>query len=100
MVIIYGSFDGSDCSTIIAKKIKQVQGTNSLQNNIVINTLSDLSLRTSIQSVIARYESVQADVVNGNLVLRGVILKQQLKPLIDSLSALKPKRIDNQVAVK
>lgn len=100
IVTLAGKCEGADCPTIIRNAVVDVEGVDSIINNIVMASPIDLTLRTSVLTVVARYEGIQADVVNGIVVLRGSIAKKRLKPLIDELSLLMPKRIDNQLAIK
>jgi hypothetical protein len=61
---------------------------------------TDLTLRTSVQTIISKYQGVQADVVAGVVILRGTIQRDQLQPLMNELSSLSAKKIDNELAVQ
>ena len=100
VVTLAGSCKGDHCATDIEDKVKTVEGVQKVENNIAADDKTDLTLRTSVQAVISKYNGVQADVAAGVVVLRGIIERAQLQPLMNELEALKPKKIDNQLAVK
>ncbi|MBD0297628.1 MAG: BON domain-containing protein [Flavisolibacter sp.] len=96
-----GTCAGENCEQAIAEKVKGIEGVDQVENNITReDTGIDYTLRTSVQSIISKYEGVQADVAGGVVVLRGSIQRSQLQPLMAELSTLKAKKIDNQLAVK
>ncbi len=100
VVTLTGSCEGGDCATEIENKIKEMDGVDSVKNNIQQITETDLTLRTSVQSTISKYPGVQADVAEGVVVLRGSINRDQIQLLMDELKSLNPEKIDNQLAVK
>ena len=101
IVTLTGSCAGENCSTDIEKKIKEDKNVDSVINNIQQSPpATDLTLRTSIQTIITNYPGVEADVANGVVVLRGTITRDHLAALMDSISALHPAKIDNQMVVK
>jgi hyperosmotically inducible protein len=101
VVSLNGSCVGENCITDIEKKIKEDKNVDSVINNIQQNPPpTDLTLRTSVQTIITNYPGVEADVANGVVVLRGSITRDHLTGLMDSISALHPSKIDNQMVVK
>lgn len=100
VVTLAGSCDGDDCATQLENKIKEVEGVKSIQNNLQNNNATDLTLRSSVQSIISKYQGVQADVAGGMVVLRGTINRDQVQPLMNELENLQPKKIDNQLAIQ
>jgi osmotically-inducible protein OsmY len=100
VVTLTGSCEGENCSAQAQQQIAEMDGVKSVKNNIQADTGTDLTLRTSVQTIISKYQGVQADVAAGNVVLRGSINRDQVQPLMNELEALQPKRIDNQLAVK
>jgi osmotically-inducible protein OsmY len=100
IVTLDGSCEGDDCAAQAAKQAAGVAGVDSVQNNIQADNKTDLTLRTSVQSIISKYEGVQADVAAGVVVLRGSINRNQIQPLMNELTNLQPKKIDNQLAIK
>ena len=99
-VTLTGMCKGDNCAADIEKNIKDVKGVQKVENNITKDTSPDLTMRTSVQSILTRYEGVQADVTNGVIVLRGTIDRVNLQSLMTELSALHPEKIDNQLLVK
>ncbi len=100
VVTLTGTCEGENCAAQAEQQVAEIKGVQSVQNNIKANTGTDLTLRTSVQAIIAKYQGVQADVAAGNVVLRGTISRDQVQPLMNELQALQPKRIDNQLAVQ
>ncbi len=61
-VTLTGMCEGDNCAADIEKNIKDVDGVQKVENNIVKDNSTDLTMRTSVQSVITKYAGVQADV--------------------------------------
>lgn len=100
IVTLNGECDGDNCATNIENELKQDDDVDSIVNNIrQAETQTDLTMRTSAQSITSKYAGVQADVDGGIITLRGTISKDQLQPLMNEISALQPKKIDNQMVV-
>jgi hyperosmotically inducible periplasmic protein len=100
VVTLNGECDGENCVTNIENEIRQDKNVDSVINNISqAETETDLTLRTSVQSITSKYGGVQADVDHGVIILRGNISKDQLQPLMNEISTLQPKKIDNQMLV-
>jgi len=101
IVTLNGTCQGENCATDIEKKIKQDDNIDSVINNIHESVQeTDLTLRTSVEAIISNYPGVEADVAAGVVVLRGSIARDHLAELMDSISALNPAKIDNQMVVK
>lgn len=101
IVTLNGSCEGENCSTEIEKKLKEDKNIDSVVNNVHQQPpATDYTLRTSVQGIISNYPGVEADVANGVVVLRGNITRDHLTALMDSISALHPAKIDNQMVVK
>lgn len=99
-VTLSGVCEGDDCAVEIEKSIKDIKRVEGVENNIVKQNSTDLTLRTTVQSIITKYEGVEADVSAGVIVLRGNIARANLQTLMSELSALHPEKIDNQLVVK
>ncbi len=99
-VTLGGTCEGDNCATDIANNIKGIDGVQTVENNITKDNSTDLTLRTSVQSIITKYPGVQADVAAGVVVLRGNIDRENLQSLMSDLGALHPDKIDNQLVVK
>ncbi len=100
IVTLTGTCKGDNCVADIEKNTKNVDGVKKVENNILKDNSTDLTMRTSVQSIITNYPGVQADVAAGVITLRGTIDKDNLKSLMSNLTELHPKKIDNQLAVK
>lgn len=100
VVTLTGMCEGDNCVTDIEKKIKAVDGVTKVENNIVKDNSTDMTMRTSIQTIIRKYPGVQANLAAGVIVLRGDIDRDNLQSLMSELSALHPEKIDNQLVVK
>lgn len=101
VVTLSGECQGQNCADSAANLVRSIDGVKNVVNNVKeAATETDYTLRTSVQGIISKYEGVQADVAAGVVVLRGQIQRAQLQPLMNELSALNPKKIDNQLAVK
>ncbi len=99
-VILSGMCEGDKCADDIEKNIKLINGVKKVENSIIKDNSTDMTLRTSVQSIITKYPSVQADVVAGSVTLRGSIDRDNLQSLMSDLSALHPEKVDNQLMVK
>lgn len=99
-VTLTGMCKGDNCASDIENNIKNVNGVRKVENNITKDTSTDLTMRSSVQSILTKYPGVQADVTNGVIVLRGTIDGVNLQSLMSELSSLHPDKIDNQLLVK
>lgn len=101
VVTLNGECEGDHCGDSVMVRIKEIDGVKEIVNNIKETaTPTDLTLRTSVQSIISKYQGVQADVAGGIVVLRGSIQRDQIQPLMNELSSLNAKKIDNQLAIQ
>ena len=80
VVTLSGTCDGDDCAKLAENKVSEAEGVKSIENNIKNDHETDLTLRTSVQSIISKYEGVQAHVAGGIIVLRGSIVRNQVQP--------------------
>ncbi len=99
-VTLTGMCEGDNCAADIEKNIKGIDGVKGVVNSIVKDNSTDMTLRTSVQSIITKYPGVQADVSAGSITLRGNIDRDNLQSLMSDLGALHPAKIDNQLVVK
>lgn len=100
IVKLSGTCKGDNCAADIENKIKDINGVQKVENNITKDNSIDMTMRTSVQSIITKYPGVQADVAAGVIVLRGNIDRDNLTSLMNDLSTLHPEKIDNQLVVK
>ncbi|QJD95740.1 BON domain-containing protein [Mucilaginibacter robiniae] len=100
VVTLSGACQGEGCDSLAEQQVKKIDGVKSVKSQMSHEATTDLTLRTTVQSIVSRYDGVQADVAAGVVVLRGTIEKKQVEALMNELQALKPKKLDNQLAVK
>jgi hyperosmotically inducible periplasmic protein len=101
VVTLTGQCEGENCADSLVNRVKEIDGVKDVESNLQETaTPTDFTLRTSVQTIISKYQGVQADVAGGVVVLRGSILREQLQPLMNELSTLQAKQIDNQLAVQ
>ena len=55
VVTLTGTCEGDNCAADIEKNIKDVSGVQKVENNITKDNSTDLTLRTSVQSIITKY---------------------------------------------
>lgn len=60
----------------------------------------DDSLRTGLRDATKDYPTVKADVNNGEVTLTGTIQRSKVPNLMQSISSLRPKKINNQLTIK
>ncbi len=101
IVTLNGECQGENCADSAAALVRNIAGVKDVVNNVrEVADETDYTLRSSVQETISKYAGVQADVAAGVIVLRGQIERAQLQPLMNELSALNPKKIDNQLVIK
>lgn len=109
VVTLSGECPTEECKKDCADKIGDIKGVKSVENNIQIGSVAspapvevatDDVLKTSVDNVVKNYEGVKAEVNDGVVTLRGEIKRDNLQNLMIALNELKPKKIDNQLAVK
>lgn len=99
VVTLSGMCEGNDCVTDIEKDVAGITGVSKVENNISKDNSTDMTMRTSLQSILIKYPGVQAEVTFGVIVLRGTIDRDNLEPLMSDLTKLNPEKIDNQLSV-
>ncbi len=99
IVTLTGMCEGDNCVTAIEKDVAGIKGVLKVENNISKDNSTDMTMRTSLQSILIKYPGVQADVTSGVIVLRGTIDSDNLQPLMSDLTKLNPEKIDNQLSV-
>ena len=100
-VQLSGECQGDNCADSLTAMVRDISGVKEVQNEVKrVEAKTDLTLRTSVQNIISKYQGVQADVAAGVVILRGIIQRDQLQPLMNELGTLDAKKIDNQLAVQ
>ncbi|HUC81204.1 MAG TPA: BON domain-containing protein [Flavisolibacter sp.] len=101
VVTLTGQCEGENCVDSLSTRLNEVDGVKEVKNNVTMADMqTDYTLRTSVQAIISKYQGVQADVAGGVVVLRGTIARDQVQPLMNELSTLKAKKLDNQLAIQ
>jgi hyperosmotically inducible protein len=84
--------------------IKGIKGVKSIVNNctipaaVTINT--DDALILAVQTALKNYAGVTSNVSQGVVTLTGEIKKDNLMPLMQSIQALNPKKVENKLIIK
>lgn len=101
VVTLTGQCEGDNCADSVLARVNDVDGVKEVRNNITqAQGETDYTLRSNVQTIISKYQGVQADVVNGTVVLRGTIQREQVQPLMNELGILQAKKVDNQLAIQ
>ena len=87
--------------------MKAVKGIDQVVNNItvapppppVVTITPDDSLKTAVQSAISEYKGVQASVSNGVVTLTGETSRKNLQDIMQAVTAMKPKKIENKLTI-
>ena len=96
-----GNCQGENCVDSLSARLKEIDGVKEVKNDVKkADASTDLTLRTSVQSIISKYQGVEADVAGGVIVLRGTIQRDQVQPLMNELSTVGAKKLDNQLAIQ
>ncbi len=110
IVTLAGEFKDETCKTDCETATKGVKGVKSVVDNgnvtpppapvapVVIS--ADETLTQTVADAIKDFPSVKAEVKDGVVILTGEINKANLIKLMQSVNALKPKKVDNKLTVK
>lgn len=86
------------------KDIKDLDDVDRVINNITVTesivVTPDNELRDGVTKATKKFKRVQAAVDNGIVTLRGEIDRDDLPALMQDLNSLRPRRIENQLAVQ
>ena len=96
------------CKTSAEASVKSTKGVTQVVNNITVSPppapavviTPDDSLKTAVQSAISEYTTVQATVSNGVVTLTGETSRKNLQDIMQAVSAMKPKKIENKLKLK
>jgi len=104
---ISGQAADESAKTAAEGAVKAVKGVKSVVNNatvapppapVVIS--ADDSLKTNVTAALKDYPTLTATVQGGVVTLTGTVQKAALPKVMQALSALHPKKIDNKATVK
>lgn len=100
-----GQFADDAAKTAAEAAVKAVAGVKSVVDNATVTPpppviSADDALKTSVTAALKDFSTVMADVKDGVVTLTGEIKKTDLPKMMQALSALHPKKIDNKATVK
>ena len=102
-----GQFADDAAKTSTEALVKAVKGVKSIVNNATITPppapvviSEDDLLKTTVAAALKEYSTLSADVKDGVVTLTGEIKKTELPKVMQALSALNPKKIENKATVK
>lgn len=111
MVTFSGRVKSSEAKMAAEAAAKEVKGVKSIENNIVVDSLevapapvpvvaNDSSIISGVADATKDFPTVTATVHNGEVTLTGTIKREHLDHLMQSLSSLNPKKINNQLTIE
>jgi len=103
VVTLSGEVKDETTKGIAATTASGVKGVKSVNNNVTVapppaapvEITADDPLKASVDNTIKAYPGVAATIKDGVITLTGQIKKADLQKLMQTLSTLKPKKIDN-----
>ncbi|SMO37072.1 Osmotically-inducible protein OsmY, contains BON domain [Solitalea koreensis] len=109
-VTISGECKDEASKASLEAAIKSIKGVKSVVNNCTIapppppappiEISTDNSLMEGVNNALKDYPTVRSDVKDGVITLTGEIKRSDLPKLMQTLNALKPKKVDNQLTIK
>lgn len=110
VVTLDGMCKDDACKSFCETTVKAIAGVKSVVNNCTIapapappapvEIAADDPITKGVADAIKDYAGVKADVKDGVVTLTGEIKKAELPKLLQTINALKPKKVDNQLTVK
>lgn len=107
---ISGEFKDEAAKLAAEAAAKAVKGVKSVVNNgtvapppvaaAPVEVSADAALISSVADATKDFATVKADVKDGVVTLTGEIKKTDLAKLMQSLNALKPKKVENKLTIK
>jgi hypothetical protein len=96
------------CSTDKSKKeaektIKAINIIKGINNQIQIAPVvitADMPLKQSVDSVLAAYPTIQADVLANVITLKGKAQRQETDKLMSAINMLNPAKVENQLIIQ
>jgi osmotically-inducible protein OsmY len=103
---IAGQFADDASKTSTEALVKAVKGVKSVVDNATVTPppppvviSPDEALKTTVAAAISAWSALSADVKDGVVTLTGEVKKSELPKVMQALSALKPKKIENKAKV-
>lgn len=89
----------SDAEATI-KGINIIKGINNQIQIAPVELTADFTLKQSVDSVLAAYPAVKADVAQQVVTLTGQTKKQEVNKLIPAIDKLNPMKVENQLTIQ
>ena len=100
---ISGEFADDAQKTATEATIRAVKGVKSVVDNATVTPpvviSPDEALKTTVAAALKEYSKLVADVKDGVITLTGEVKRSDLPKVMQALSALNPKKIDNKATV-
>ena len=102
---ISGQFADDAAKTATEARVAAVKGVKSVVNNGTVAPpppppmTADETLKMGVDGALKDYPTLSAHVMDGVIMLSGEIKKSELPKVMQALSALSPKKIDNKAKV-
>jgi hypothetical protein len=103
VVTLTGACSSAKAKSEAEKTVKSINIVKSVNNQIVIAPVimnADFPLKQSVDSILATYPSVQANVAQQMVTLTGKTTTQEVDKLLPAIQKLNPSKIDNQLQVQ
>ena len=106
VVTLTGAVDSDAIKAKVEQDAKTVEGVKSVVNNLTVKppiTFSaDATIKDAVMANLAakKITGVTADVVNGEVTLRGTIERAKLQDAMMAANDAKPKKVNNQMTIK
>ena len=102
---ISGQVANEAAKTTAETAVKGVKGVKSVIDNATVTPppvviSADDSLKTNVAAALKAYPTLTADVKDGVVTLTGNVKKAELPKVLQAVSALHPKKIENKATVK
>jgi len=102
---ISGQVANEAAKTTAETAVKGVKGVKSVIDNATVTPppvviSADDSLKTNVAAALKAYPTLTADVKDGVVTLTGNVKKTELPKVMQAVSALHPKKIENKATVK
>jgi hypothetical protein len=102
IVLLTGNCPSVESRDAVVKKVKNIKVIKGLINQITIGPVIlnyNPVLKQSVDSVLKTYPTVQADVTQTDVVLKGTAKKGDIGKLMPVISKLDPGRVQNKIKV-
>lgn len=106
IVTLTGEVEDEAIKTTAQTIASAEKGVKSVVNNITVKAIApvviseDVTLTKNVADAVKDFPTVKTEVKDGVVILTGEIKKASLITLMQHLSALKPKKIENKLTVK